>query len=71
MLKLELRPSITFMASGDYILVTNCVLHAELAAHISILMFSKILPSLFMHLKSYIEKSHCVHILSKCPACAN
>ena len=39
---------------GDYILVSNRMPHA--GSHISIMMFIKILLSLFMHFKSYIEK---------------
>lgn len=42
------------------------MVHAELTAHISILMFSKILPSLFMHLKSYIEKGIIMYTLYPC-----
>lgn len=68
--------------SREYILVSNFVSHAQLAAHIlphaelaadiSIMMFSKILPSLFVHFKSYTEKKQLhTHSIQVCPACVN
>lgn len=56
--------------SGDLILVSNCVPYAGLAPHISSLMSTETLGSLFMHLKIHRKKTVCTHSIQH-PACAN